>query len=95
MGIGEVGLKSLIPEAQDLGSAEMFCAQGFGVDAPYGTVLCLGTVFTYLAPPSTPFAVAIPADCTLVGIALCTQGASWDGTNVLLTNGLDITLGTF
>jgi len=62
---------------------------------PYGTVLCTAPVFSAFAIPTTAFAVAIPNDPTIVGAVLCTQGASWDGTDVLLTNAIDITLGTW
>jgi len=63
---------------------------------PYGTVLCTAPLAMLVAPSlgAGPFALPIPGDCSLAGISLCTQGASWDGTDVLLTNALDITLGT-
>ena len=43
----------------------------------------------------TAFAVAIPDDCSLVGASLSSQALSTDGVALLVTNALDITIGTF
>ncbi len=65
---------------------------------PFGTLLCdPAIIFSILSVVAgVPFAVAIPSSCAFVGASICTQGASLDplGT-ILLTNALDITLGTF
>lgn len=65
---------------------------------PFGTLLCLPPTVTslYTSVPGLPFHAPIPADCVLVGASLCTQAFSIDGaSNLLLTNALDITLGSF
>lgn len=57
----------------------------------YGTVLCSAAVFSFLSPPGVPFSVRIPADPTLIGLSVCTQGASWNGAKLKLTNAIDVT----
>jgi len=70
------------------------------IPTAFGTLLCTPALDTLVVTASSPFSVRIPADCTFVGVSLCFQGASWDGTfpmdetAVQLTNALDITLGT-
>lgn len=62
-----------------------------------GTILCdigTGPLFTFVKPAGVPFALAIPADCSLVGVQLCTQAASVSGAAIALTNALDITIGS-
>jgi hypothetical protein len=64
---------------------------------PWGTLLCDPTVVlaTLLSPAGVPFAVPVPSDCGLAGLTLCTQGASIDPAGkILLTNALDIKIGT-
>jgi hypothetical protein len=65
---------------------------------PFGTLLCNPAVV--LASPTVaagvPFHVPVPADCQLIGVPFCGQGASLDSLGkVLLTNALDATIGTF
>jgi hypothetical protein len=65
---------------------------------PHGTLLCLPPIIVgpLTGSPGTPFVFPIPNDCVLVGIPLCTQAFSLDAVgNALLTNALDITLGSF
>ena len=65
---------------------------------PLGTLLCDSTLtFTIEGSAAgSPFAVPIPDDCAFVGASVCTQGASLDALgNILFTNALDITIGTF
>ena len=66
---------------------------------PFGTLLC--DVFSFppyqfTSAPGVPFAIPIPNDCDLVGVSLSSQGLSVDGGGaILLTNALDITIGSF
>ncbi|QDU69371.1 hypothetical protein [Engelhardtia mirabilis] len=63
-----------------------------------GTLLCAppAIIDPFVTAPGQPFFIPIPNQCVLVGASLCTQGVSADlGGTVLLTNALDITLGTF
>mgnify|MGYP000881989491 CR=1 FL=1 len=62
-----------------------------------GTILCdLGTTtFSFSKPPGQPFAIPIPAICSIVGIPLFAQVAAIAGNDIKLSNGLDITIGTF
>ena len=65
---------------------------------PYGTLLCLPPFL--LGPltgaPGVPFFLPIPNDCVLVGLPLCTQAFSLDaGGTALMTNALDLTIGSF
>ena len=70
---------------------------------PFGTFLCdiftpPGLLVLFTNPnPGTPFSIPVPCNCDFIGLTLCTQGASVgaDGTTILLTNALDITIGTF
>ena len=68
------------------------------VATPAGTLLCSVVPSPVLVTtvPGTPFAIPVPADCSLVGASLCSQGGSVaaDGT-VALANALDLILGTF
>ena len=78
-----------------------------GVDlvGPINLPTSLGTVLItpppggqiFLNPaPGTPFALAIPFDCQLIGQSAWAQGGSVSpGPTIALTNGLDITFGTF
>ncbi len=66
--------------------------------APNGTALCLPPLITkpLLSFPGVPFQLPLPTKCGLVGASLCSQGFSLDATGFfVLTNALDITLGTF
>ncbi|MEM7306471.1 MAG: VCBS repeat-containing protein [Planctomycetota bacterium] len=62
-----------------------------------GTVLCgLTPLVTSSVFPGNPFPLVVPADCQLVGVALCAQGAALSLTGeVQLTNALDTKVGTF
>ncbi len=67
------------------------------VPSVVGTILC-GTSPPIVAtsPAGAPFAIAVPADCSAIGAALCAQGGSIDAIGAIaLANGLDITIGTF
>jgi hypothetical protein len=64
---------------------------------PFGTLLCDPSVilFSITGAPGTPFAVPVPANCGLLGLPVCAQGASVDPLGALhLTNAIDATLGT-
>ncbi|QDU68182.1 NHL repeat-containing protein [Engelhardtia mirabilis] len=64
----------------------------------FGTLLCdlAVTYFTATTAAGAPFAVDIPPTCQIVGLGLCTQGVSVDGVGgLLLTNALDIAVGTY
>ena len=66
----------------------------------FGTVLGATPIKTFFRQPSNPLVINIPDDCTLVGVAIFLQAASWDGNpfdanSFRLTNALDVTLGTF
>ncbi len=68
------------------------------VPTAFGTLLCApppaGGLF--LGTPGEPFAAAVPLDCGLVGVAACSQGASFaPGAGLQLTNALDLVLGTY
>lgn len=65
---------------------------------PLGTLLCdpAQTIAIETAAAGLPFAVPVPNDCAFVGLSICTQGASLNALGaILLTNALDITIGTF
>jgi hypothetical protein len=62
-----------------------------------GTLLCDLSQISVLqtVPAGQPFKVPVPASCSFAGFALCAQAAAVDPTGaLLLTNALDITLGT-
>lgn len=72
-------------------------APPLNVPTSFGTLLCS------LAPPSdlfvtvagTPFSIAIPSDCSFVGLAVCAQGGSFaPGPVIQLTDALALVLGT-
>ena len=71
--------------------------QTVNVASPYGTLLCgLPAPFTQFNAPGLPFAVAIPPDCSLMGLNICSQGASIDANNAIgLTNALDVRVGDY
>ncbi|MEM7309920.1 MAG: hypothetical protein AAF682_24815 [Planctomycetota bacterium] len=62
-----------------------------------GTLLCgLGNPsVTLTALPGTAFASVTPDQPHFVGVALCAQAASVTATDVLLTNALDLVIGTY
>ena len=62
---------------------------------PNGTVLCNipGPNQIFYSSPGVPFAITIPDDCNLAGLALCTQAASVGGGSIQVTNGIDVVLG--
>jgi hypothetical protein len=67
------------------------------VPTPWGVLLCdiSGVLRLHFRPAGFPFAVPVPFKCELVGVNVCTQAASFDAVDVLLTNALDLTIGTF
>lgn len=67
------------------------------VASPMGTILCdLGsTTFFFSKAPAQAFAIPIPALCSIAGAPLYAQVASIAGGDIQLTNGLDVTIGTF
>lgn len=63
-----------------------------------GTILCdvgVPPILKVKAASVPRFAIAVPANCALVGMSLCSQAGSSDGVFTSLTNALDITLGTY
>ena len=62
--------------------------------SPFGTVLCNPTVLL-AGLAGVPFQLAIPANCSLAGFVICAQGASTDGIAIVVTNALDVVVGTF
>jgi hypothetical protein len=67
------------------------------VPTSYGVVLCSPLQASVYAPAGTSFAVAIPNHASLLGQTYCIQAASADVAQgvALLTNALDVTIGTF
>ncbi len=69
--------------------------------APANVPFVLGTLLCDLPNPvptistlaGSPFSLPIPSDDGLVGVTLCVQALSFDGTDAALTNALDIKLG--
>lgn len=86
---------SFLPEAT--GDLLLLSRRGTEVDlGPAGTLLCdlpFGSALFNL-DAGTPFLIALPDDCSLVGVTLCAQAGSADDESFLLTNALDITVGT-
>lgn len=68
------------------------------VDIPtiWGTILLdlSGPLRLHYRPAGFPFAIGVPLNCALVGATAATQAASFDAVDVLLTNALDVTVGT-
>lgn len=67
-----------------------------GVVPVIGTRLVSRSAYRHLsfAVPGSTFQVPIPADCSLLGRTIRTQGASLvPGPRVYLTNGIEITIG--
>ncbi|MEM7200634.1 MAG: LamG domain-containing protein [Planctomycetota bacterium] len=64
-----------------------------------GTILCDVTQpgWTLVRSfPGVPFALDIPYECALAGATMCAQGGSLDSClGLVLTNALDVTIGTF
>jgi endonuclease/exonuclease/phosphatase family metal-dependent hydrolase len=71
-----------------------FSTAPLDIPTEFGTLLCGPALFTIGVLAGQPFSIKIPLDCSFVGVSLCTQVASWDGPNLLLTNALDITIGS-
>jgi hypothetical protein len=73
-------------------------AMAINVPTSIGTLLCNppppGLIF--LTSVGLPFAIAVPSECSLIGIALCAQAGSLDPTGLIaLTNALDLVIGAF
>lgn len=62
--------------------------------SPFGTLLCTPSVL-FAGPAGATFLLGIPANCSLAGVAFTAQGASTDGVSILVTNALDVIVGTF
>ena len=67
------------------------------VTTPWGTLLVgISPMPTMVSNPAgAPFGVAIPDDCGMVGLQSYTQVASWAPGTILLTNALDLVIGTY
>ena len=66
------------------------------VPSGLGTVLCNipGSEFISIVLPGANFSVGIPDDTNLVGLPVCSQGASIGGSQgIVLTNALDLVIG--
>ncbi len=65
----------------------------------FGTLLCdltAPSLVAVKAAPATPFAIAIPDTCAIVGLALSAQGAAIDGLGTTrFANALDLKLGSY
>ena len=66
----------------------------YNVPSPFGTILCDPLVLL-AGLPGAPLPTAIPANCSLAGFALYAQGASTDGISILVTNALDVIVGSY
>lgn len=64
-----------------------------------GTLLCdlTSPVFTIVlaSAPGAPFQIPINANPAFVGVQVCVQGASFDGSSFHLANALDVTVGQY
>jgi hypothetical protein len=49
----------------------------------------------FFGPPGADFSLAIPNDCSLVGLPVCSQGGSMGSGTFQLANALDLVIGTF
>lgn len=65
------------------------------IPTSFGTVLCTPPVIALVGTAGEPFAAPVSGDCSIAGVSLCVQAASWNGTTVAATNALDVTLGTY
>ncbi|HEX5050802.1 MAG TPA: hypothetical protein VFZ65_03435 [Planctomycetota bacterium] len=64
------------------------------VPSPFGTLLC-NPIVLLAGPAGAPFPLALPPNCAFAGFPICAQGASTDGVSILLTNALDVVVGSF
>jgi hypothetical protein len=62
-----------------------------------GTLLCNvpPPAQRFFGPPGADFSLAIPNDCSLLGLAVCTQGGSIVSGTFQLANALDLVIGSF
>jgi hypothetical protein len=65
--------------------------------AAFGTLLCALPPQSqgFFGPPGVPFAIPIPNDCSLLGVAVCTQGGAQSSETIRLANALDLVIGSF
>lgn len=68
----------------------------FNLPSVFGTILVdPGQVVLWVARPAgMPFGLSVPPNCSFAGLKLSAQAFSHDGNLVLLTNGLDLTVGS-
>ncbi|MEM7305414.1 MAG: LamG domain-containing protein [Planctomycetota bacterium] len=74
-------------------------ASSVNLPSALGTILIDPATIGFVATssqPGTPFAIPVPSTCPLIGAKFYTQGGSVSPTGeIALTNGLDLTVGTF
>ena len=69
-------------------------AAPLNIPTSYGTVLCTPPLIALPGAAGVPFSIPISGDCSIAGVSLCIQAASWDGATLAATNALDVTIGT-
>jgi hypothetical protein len=74
-----------------------FSGTASNIPLPFGVLLCALPHFgAQLVGPGVPFAFPIPAQCSLAGVSLCTQGGAITANGTIqITNALDLVIGTF
>ncbi len=74
-----------------------YSSSATNVATPFGTLLCGPVAGLVSGPPGQPFSVPVPNDPNLIGQPFCFQAVSADVAQgvALLTNALDVTVGTF
>ncbi len=87
---------TLLPDAV----ADFMGVSGTPVNVPtsISTVLCAAPSpgLTLSGSPGVPFALPTPADCSLAGPSLRSQGGALNGAGAIaLANAIDVTIGTF
>jgi hypothetical protein len=62
--------------------------------SPYGSLLCDADIIVHGAA-AQPFAIVFPSNPVFVGTAITAQAAAFDGVSALLTNALDLVVGSY